>query len=153
MTPDKISRNFKRCRDWEDRYLYLIELGERYATLPVEQRCAEALVSGCQSQVWLVLTIEQQPSETKSSEKLSSKLVLNAYSDAAIVRGLLALVRIAYDQQSLEDARAFDIRAWFEQLELTQHLTPTRTQGLHAILNAVEAQTRQSDEVVNTTNA
>ncbi|MEF1172279.1 SufE family protein [Vibrio sinaloensis] len=52
MTPEKILRNFSRCADWEERYLYLIELGERLPAYPLDKQQDDYLVAGCQSQVW-----------------------------------------------------------------------------------------------------
>jgi len=131
MTPDKVITNFSRCKTWEEKYLYLIELGERYATLTPEQCVAENRVSGCQSQVWVTISIDKQ------------QLNINATSDASIVRGLLGLLIIAYKNKSIQEATNFDIHKWFIKLELKDHLTPTRTIGLNAIIKNVQAQNEQ----------
>ncbi|WP_070962966.1 cysteine desulfuration protein SufE [Vibrio sonorensis] len=133
MTPEKLTKNFQRCKDWEERYLYLIELGERLESYPEEQLTDEHKVRGCQSQVWLNL-----------SENTGDRVVrFYAFSDAAIVSGLLALLAIAYNEKTAEQILAFDIEEWFTSLDLKSHLTPSRTQGLDAIVARIKYQANQ----------
>jgi cysteine desulfuration protein SufE len=58
-------------------------------------------------------------------------------SDAAIVKGLMAIVFILYDRLTPQEITTFELRPWFEELALTQHLTPTRSQGLEAMIRAI----------------
>jgi cysteine desulfuration protein SufE len=62
---------------------------------------------------------------------------LTGDSDAAIVKGLIAIVFALYQQMTPQDIVAFDVRPWFEKLALTQHLTPSRSQGLEAMIRAI----------------
>ncbi|MDC5848522.1 cysteine desulfuration protein SufE [Vibrio europaeus] len=126
MTPEKVIRNFNRCVDWEERYLYLIELGARLEDYPTENLDDVHLVSGCQSQVWVCSKLDEH-----------GKIALKATSDSSIVKGVLSLVLVAYNNQSAEDVLSFDIHTWFEELDLKSHLTPGRTQGLEAIVKSV----------------
>ncbi|MDC5853065.1 cysteine desulfuration protein SufE [Vibrio europaeus] len=126
MTPEKVIRNFNRCVDWEERYLYLIELGERLEDYPTENLDDVHLVAGCQSQVWVCSKLDEH-----------GKIALKATSDSSIVKGVLSLVLVAYNNQSAEDVLSFDIHTWFEELDLKSHLTPGRTQGLEAIVKSV----------------
>ncbi|CEO39181.1 hypothetical protein UA38_04770 [Photobacterium kishitanii] len=126
MTPQKVLQNFQRCSNWEDKYLYLIELGDRFCILPLNEQTNDHKIRGCQSSVWITLT----PND--------NLIHLAANSDAAIVKGLLALIIIAYDQKSRQQIAEFDIDAWFEQLGLTQHLTPTRSIGIATIIKQVQ---------------
>ena len=64
---------------------------------------------------------------------------LQGDSDAAIVKGLVAVVFILYHQMSAQDIVAFDIRPWFEKMALAQHLTPSRSQGLEAMIRAIRS--------------
>ncbi|KHT47723.1 SufE family protein [Vibrio sinaloensis] len=134
MTPEKVLKNFSRCADWEERYLYLIELGERLPAYPLDKQQDDYLVTGCQSQVWVDIQCSKQ-----------GILTLRATSDSSIVKGLLSLISIAYDKQSVEHAKRFDVHAWFDSLELKSHLTPGRTQGLDAIIQHVRHLAAQSD--------
>lgn len=66
-------------------------------------------------------------------------ITLRGDSDAAIVKGLIAVVFILYDRMSVQDITEFDVRPWFEKMALTQHLTPSRSQGLEAMIRAIRA--------------
>ncbi|AGJ85534.1 cysteine desulfuration protein SufE [Raoultella ornithinolytica] len=125
---DKLLRNFSRCANWEEKYLYIIELGQRLAPLSAEEHTAQNIIQGCQSQVWIV--VEQGE---------NGGLSLRGDSDAAIVKGLIAVVFILYDQMTAKDITDFDVRPWFEKMALTQHLTPSRSQGLEAMIRAIRA--------------
>lgn len=74
-------RNFLRCANWEEKYLYIIELGQRLPELNDDLRCPENSIQGCQSQVWIVMR--------QNGEGI---IDLRADSDAAIVKGLIAVV-------------------------------------------------------------
>ncbi|MDB6366112.1 SufE family protein, partial [Photorhabdus bodei] len=77
---NKLLRNFSRCQNWEERYLYMIELGAKLPPLTDEQRQPENLIAGCQSQVWILLRMNHQ-----------NKVEFIGDSDAAIVKGLVAI--------------------------------------------------------------
>lgn len=126
--PEKLLRNFSRCNNWEEKYLYIIELGGRLAPLPDAWRQPENLIAGCQSQVWIVMTQDEQ-----------GRLVFSGDSDAAIVKGLVAVVFSLYQSLTAQQVLALDVRPFFEQLALAQHLTPSRSQGLEAMLRAIRA--------------
>lgn len=126
---DKLLRNFSRCASWEEKYLYIIELGQRLPPLSDEAHNPEHIIQGCQSQVWIVM---QRNGE--------GRIELQGDSDAAIVKGLIAIVFILYHQMTAQDIVAFDVRPWFEKMALTQHLTPSRSQGLEAMIRAIRAQ-------------
>jgi cysteine desulfuration protein SufE len=126
---DKLLRNFTRCANWEEKYLYVIELGQRLAPLDEAAHSPENIIQGCQSQVWIVM--QRNP---------EGRIDLQGDSDAAIVKGLIAVVFILYHQMTAQDILAFDVRPWFEKMALTQHLTPSRSQGLEAMIRAIRAQ-------------
>ncbi|POP47220.1 cysteine desulfuration protein SufE [Superficieibacter electus] len=123
---EKLLRNFQRCANWEEKYLYIIELGQRLPPLSEEAHNPKNIIQGCQSQVWIVI----QRNEDGIIE-------LQGDSDAMIVKGLIAVVFILYHQMTAQDIVAFDIRPWFEKMALTQHLTPSRSQGLEAMIRAI----------------
>ncbi len=126
---DKLLRNFSRCANWEEKYLYIIELGQRLAPLSEDAHNPENIIQGCQSQVWIVM-----------KRRADGRIELYGDSDAAIVKGLIAVVFILYHQMTAQDILAFDVRPWFEKMALTQHLTPSRSQGLEAMIRAIRAQ-------------
>jgi len=110
--------------DWMDRYQYLIDLGRRLPEFPDELRTDEHRIRGCQSQVWFV------------PEKRDGRLYFQAISDAAIVSGLIALLLRLYSGREPRDI--LDTPPDFvEALELQSHLSPTRSNGLSSMLEAI----------------
>lgn len=112
---------FLEIDDWMDRYQMLIDLGEEQEPLPEEEKTEQNLIDGCQSRVWLVC------------EERDGRLVFRAESDALIVKGIVALlVRVlsGHTPQEILDADLYFIR----EIGLTDHLTPTRSNGLLAMV-------------------
>ncbi|MHA7817898.1 MAG: SufE family protein [Pseudohaliea sp.] len=107
---------------WEDRYRYIIDLGKELPPLPQTLHTDDRLVRGCQSQVWMDIT------------ERDGRLQLAVDSDAFIVKGLLGVVLAAYNNRTPEEILAFDIDGYFEELELLRHLSPTRGNGLRAMV-------------------
>ncbi|WP_409307027.1 cysteine desulfuration protein SufE [Pectobacterium sp. B1J-3] len=126
--PQKLVRNFSRCHNWEEKYLYIIELGARLEPLPETWRQPENLIAGCQSQVWIIMQRDEQ-----------GRVTLYGDSDAAIVKGLIAVVFSLYQGLTVQEIVERDVRPFFEELALNQHLTPSRSQGLEAMLRAIRA--------------
>ena len=124
---DEILDDLAFFDDWEERYKYIIDLGKELEPMQQSLKTDDKLVKGCQSNVWLdVLQAEQQ------------QLHFIVDSDAIIVRGLLALVMAAFNQKSAEDIVRFDIHAYFNALDLERHLSPTRGNGLRAIVAKIQ---------------
>jgi len=107
---------------WEDRYKYIIDLGKELPPLPDELRTEDRLVRGCQSQVWIATAL------------IDGRLQIAVDSDAFIVKGLLGIVLAAYNNKTPAEVLAFDIDAYLESLDLLQHLSPTRGNGLRAMI-------------------
>ncbi len=120
----EIRDTFELFDDWEDKYRFLIELGKDLPPLAQEHRIEANLIRGCQSQVWLVA--EQNAAHDKLDIALDS--------DAHIVRGLSAVVLAALNHKSPAEILAFDIEGLFTDLDLLQHLSPTRGNGLRAMV-------------------
>ena len=117
---------------WDDRYKYIIDLGKELPPLPDEFHTEDRLVRGCQSQVWIETSMED------------GKLQLAVDSDAFIVKGLLGVVLAAYNNRTPAEVLAFDIDAYFDTLELMNHLSPTRGNGLKAMVARIRAIAEQS---------
>jgi cysteine desulfuration protein SufE len=113
--------------DWEQRYQYIIDLGKSIPLIDESLKTDESLVRGCQSNVWLVST------------ERDGKLQFQADSDAVIVNGLLALVMAVFNDKTKEQILDFDINGYFKELDLERHITPTRGNGLHAIVAKIQA--------------
>jgi len=115
---------FSLFEDWTDRYQYIIDLGRKLPDLSPEQKIESNRLKGCQSQVWIV------------TENRSGRLHYDAISDSAIVSGLIALMLKVYS-----DRRPAEIVAtppdFIKQIELEDHLSPTRSNGLNAMVRQI----------------
>ena len=121
---DEIIDDFNLFPEWLDRYQYLIDLGRKLSALTEEEKTDDKLLAGCQSQVWLYL------------EGDADRIIIRANSDAAIVSGLIALIIRVYSGCSAK--QVLETRPYFiEAIGLSGHLSPTRANGLHAMLNAI----------------
>lgn len=124
LAQQEIIEEFSLFDDWMDRYQYLVDLGRRLPEFPDELRTEEHRIRGCQSQVWFV------------PEQRDGRLYFQAISDAAIVSGLIALLLRVYSGREPQDI--LDTPPEFvEALELQSHLSPTRSNGLSSMLQAI----------------
>jgi cysteine desulfuration protein SufE len=133
-TIEQITADFELLDDWEDRYRYLIELGRQLGPLPDQQRTDANKVRGCASQVWLWTQPEGGDGRTV--------LRFAGDSDALIVRGLVAIAIALFDNKTAEQIAAIDAEAVFDRLELREHLTAQRSNGLRALVDRIKADGR-----------
>jgi cysteine desulfuration protein SufE len=110
--------------DWEDRYRYIIDLGKDLPGLPEHLKTEDRFIHGCQSQVWIDHRVDSA----------SGHLQFVVDSDALIVRGLAGIVLAALNDRAPADLLAVDIDAYFERLDLLRHISPTRGNGLRAMV-------------------
>ena len=129
MDIEDIKSSFGFFDDWEDKYRFIIDLGKELPNFATIDKTAERLVRGCQSQVWLI-------SEFDGDNDL---IKLRIDSDAHIVRGLIAIVLAVYDRRSPVFITEFNIDGLFEELDLLQHLSATRGNGLRAMVAKVRS--------------
>lgn len=122
---------FQFFDNWMDRYQYIIDLGKALPVYPEEWKSAEYKIEGCQSQVWI------RP-ETKDG-----LIYFAAISDAAIVSGLIALLMRIYNGRSAAEILATP-PTFLQELGLDKHLSPTRSNGLHAMLERIFALAKAS---------
>lgn len=121
-----IADEFAFFGDWTERYQYLIDLGRQLPAFPEQDKTEEHRVHGCQSMVWLI------PSGD------ASRLHFAAASDSAIVSGLIALVLRVYSDRPAQEI--VDTQPDFvQQIGLAKHLSPTRSNGLAAMLARIKA--------------
>ena len=124
---DEILEDLSFFDDWEERYKYIIDLGKDLPAMDDSLRTPERLVKGCQSNVWIEVDRE------------GDRLQFVVDSAAVIVRGLLALVMAAYPDKTPAQIIAFDVNSYFQALDLERHLSPTRGNGLRAIVSRIQA--------------
>ena len=118
--------------DWEERYKYIIDLGKQLPAMSEDKKNDTYLLRGCQSQVWI------------DSELNNGVLTFEADSDAHIVRGLLGVVLAAYNHKTPADIIAFDIDDYFSKIDLVKHLSPTRGNGLRAMVQRIQDTARNA---------
>ena len=129
MTLEKIISDFEFIEEWEDRYRYVIDLGDQLEPYPEELKTPETKVQGCVSQVWLT-------SELKNEE---NKIILSGDSDAHIVRGLMAIVFTIFSGKSPEEILKIDVQSIFKTLGLNEHISPQRSNGLNAMVKRIQS--------------
>lgn len=128
--------NFDLLDDWEDRYKYVIELGDLLPELTEAEKSPETRVHGCASQVWLVASTRDD-----ADTKLMS---LKGTSDAHIVRGLLAIVLKLFEGLPVGEAAAYDPETVFSEIGLREHLSAQRSNGLTAVVQRIRQEAAQA---------
>ena len=118
--------DFSFFDDWMDRYRYIIQMGDALPTLTPEEMDEKNLLKGCQSQVWLLRSADE-----------SGRIQLRGTSDAAIVRGLVALMLKVYDNQPAQEILD-NPPEFIGQIGLDDHLSPTRKNGLALMVTAIQ---------------
>lgn len=133
MTLDKLINNFELLDDWETRYGYLIDLGRKLPGLPEEEKIEANRVHGCQAMVWMIMEPDAEH---------PGMLRFRADSDAFIVRGLIAILQLIFNGRSAQEMLNIDARAVLSRLGLDKHLSPTRKNGLFAMVERIRALVR-----------
>jgi len=123
---DELVENFELLGDWESRFAYLIDLGKGLPSLDGVDQCEENRVHGCQAQVWLKF----EPAE-------DGCINIAADSDAFIVRGLIVVLLAIYSGKTAEEILTVDGQVQLDRLQLASHLSPTRKNGLYAMVQRV----------------
>lgn len=114
------------AKGWDGKYREIMLLGKQLPLFQADLKSDEALVSGCESQVWLHSNWHEQ------------QLWLAASSDSKIVRGLLVIVLAKFNGKTKEQIASVNIEGYFSELGLSQHLSPSRTNGLNAIVEKIK---------------
>ncbi|MEA1937613.1 MAG: SufE family protein [Pseudomonadota bacterium] len=125
---EDIVETFALLDDWEERYRYLIELGDALPAFPIDKMTDTYKVSGCTSRVWMLV---------EPVAGVQTRLDITATSDARIVRGLVAVILAAYSRRTPDEILALDIKALFEKLGLDDHLSPNRRSGFFSMVEKV----------------
>ena len=127
---DEIIEEFSGFDDWMDKYQLLIDLGNEQEPLDEKYKVESNLIDGCQSRVWLQADLVEMENE---EGEIRNVIHFQAESDALIVKGIVALlIRVLSDHtpQEILDANLYFI----EQIGLREHLSPTRSNGLLAMV-------------------
>ena len=116
-----IVEEFSMYEEWLDKYEYLIELGKSLKDYPEEAKTDDKLIKGCQSRVWLDHKVED------------GKIIFNADSDAIITKGLVSLLIKVMSGHTPQEILDSDLH-FINEIGLTEHLSPTRSNGLLAMV-------------------
>lgn len=122
---DRIIREFNALSDWQERYKHIIKTGQKLAPLDEEYKVEENLVRGCQSQVWLNTKFED------------GKIVFEADSDAAITKGLVALMVNFYSGEEPDTIMTTN-PDFIKKIGMQEHLSPTRSNGLASMIKQMK---------------
>jgi len=129
MTIDEIQQgiieDFSGFEDWMDKYSLLIELGNELTPIDPKYKVESNLIRGCQSRVWL------------HQEFTEGKIIFEAESDALIVKGLVALLLKIYSNRTPQEILTSEPR-FIDEIGLRQHLSPTRSNGLLAMVKQMK---------------
>lgn len=123
---DEVIEEFADFDDWMDKYQMLIDLGNDLGTLDEKYKTEQNLIDGCQSRVWL------------QCDYVDGKLVFSAESDALIVKGIIALLIRVISGHTPEEICDADLY-FIEKIGLKDHLSPTRSNGLLAMVKQIKA--------------
>ena len=121
---EEIIQEFSMFEDWMDKYSYLIELGNDLEDLDAKDKNDQNLIKGCQSRVWLV------------AELKDGKIYFRGESDAVIVKGLVALLLRVTSGRTPQELLENELH-FIDDLGLKQHLSPTRSNGLLAMMKQI----------------
>ncbi|MGM0529821.1 MAG: SufE family protein [Bacteroidota bacterium] len=122
----EIIEEFALFDDWMDKYNYLIDLSKDLPEMDPKEKTEENLIEGCQSKVWL------------HAEMDGDKLVFRADSDAIITKGLIALLIKVLSGRKPEEIKNADLY-FIDEIGLRENLSPTRSNGLLAMVNKIKA--------------
>lgn len=125
MNLEELFENFEFFDSWEEKYQYVIDLGKNIEVLPEQYKTDEWKVQGCQSQVWLVPEIKNGIFHFKGD------------SDAILVKGIIAIILLIYNNKSAEEIKNIDVAKIFAKLGLEENLTPSRRNGMISMVNKI----------------
>ncbi|QJC35820.1 cysteine desulfuration protein SufE [Enterobacteriaceae endosymbiont of Donacia sparganii] len=129
---NKIKINFINCNNWEEKYLYIIELGKQIPVLLPKQHSLENFIPGCQSRVWISIEIDS-----------NNNIIFRGDSDSSIVKGLLTMIFVFYNKKTYNEIIKFDIKSCFKKLYFNKYLTFSRIQGMNIIIKTIKNKLRK----------
>jgi cysteine desulfuration protein SufE len=128
---DEILDTFELLGDWDQRYQYLVELGDAMPPLDDAERTEANRVKPCMSQVWV--SVRRDPSDP-------TRLRLAGDCDTAIIKGVVALLVSLADGRTAREVLEIDFDGLFEGMHLAEHLSPSRHVGIYAIVETLKQQ-------------
>jgi len=122
---EEIVDEFSMFDDWEERYQYVIDLGNSLPLIDEQYKTEENIIKGCQSKVWL------------HGEQKDDNIVFTADSDAILTKGIIAILIRVFSNQKAADILEADT-AFIDEIGLKEHLSPTRANGLVSMIKQIK---------------
>jgi cysteine desulfuration protein SufE len=135
LTRETLIESFTRIDDWEARFTYLLDLADQVPVLEDADLTDENRIQGCVSEVWLKSTITNDEPR---------RLEFVANSDAQLVTGLIAILMVLYNGRTLDEVIHVDATDVLKQMELDANLSPTRRNGLYAMVEHIRSQAKHA---------
>ena len=126
MDIEELIENFSFFENWEEKYQYVIDLGNKLEPLDAAYKTEEWKVKGCQSQVWLV------------PHFANGRIHFAGDSDAILVRGIIAIILLIYNDKTPEEIKSIDVMKIFAKLGLEENLTPSRRNGMLSMVAKIK---------------
>ncbi|SHO58460.1 SufE family protein [Vibrio quintilis] len=131
ITARDILQVMQYLHGWEDKYRQLLLWGKQLPAMSDTLKSDQIMVAGCESRVWLL------------AQRHEGRWFFTADSDARIIRGLIGIIMAACQGKTSSEIISFDIEGYFEQLNLLSHLSPTRGNGIRAIVSQIKSMTQE----------
>jgi cysteine desulfuration protein SufE len=130
-TLDELVDIFELLGDWEQRYAFIIDMGEDLPAMPAELKTEANKVKGCMSQVWIAAYGKaEQP----------GRVYFHGDCDTAVIKGVLALLIQLCEGKTTAELQQLDVDEFFQRLQLHEHLSPSRHVGVYAIVELMKQQ-------------
>ncbi|MBQ4845591.1 SufE family protein [Pseudoalteromonas sp. MMG005] len=133
MNYQEIQNQLKKTQSWQQCYREIMLFGKQLPVIPDCLKNDDALIQGCESKVWLHIDLDES----------RGTILLIGDSDTRIVKGLFAIISSMYNDITLTEAKNIDAYAEFESLGLIKHLSPSRGNGIQAIIKAIQEKLSQ----------
>lgn len=127
ITTETVKKTMQQCRNWEDKYRQLIMWGKKLPPFDEELKSQAVNIEGCESDVWLL------------SVKHQNHWFFSADSNARIVKGLLAIILASFNGKTEKEIKDFDIDIYLSELNLLNHISESRSNGLISIVNKIKS--------------
>lgn len=140
MFPDKnkLLQNFLSCIDWEEKYLYLMKIGDLLINFPEKYRIEKFRINGCQSDTWIVCMRPDLLYPTSNGNFVPVEFY--GYSESSIIKGIIVIIFSFYFNLNIQSILKSDAKSFLNQFELDKNLTISRNRGVQSILHAIQMQ-------------
>jgi cysteine desulfuration protein SufE len=129
-TLDELVETFDLLDEWQEKYKYIIELGDRLPAFPTEYKSELNRVQGCQSNVWIVPEVDAGT---------PPRIDFKAWGDSQIVRGLIYILTVVYSHRTPGEILDLDIQSLFQKIGFEHHLLGSRANGFRAMVNRIRS--------------